>query len=64
MHFSIYSGYTDGSINANKTCRTAKEHNSDEEPWPNLFFVASDTASREGFLDFPGVLLVNENYLF
>ena len=64
MLFSIYSGKTDESINANKTCRTAKQHTSDEEPWPYLFFVVLGTASTEGFIDFPEVLSVNENYLF
>ena len=64
MLFSIYSGQTDESINTNKTCRTAQLHTSDEEPWPNLFFVLSGTARTEGFIDFPGVLSVNENYLF
>ena len=52
---------TDESINANKTCRTAQQHNTNEEPWPNLFFVVSGTAL---FIDFLGVLSVNENYLF
>ena len=61
--FSMYSGYTDESKNVNKTCRTAQLHTSDE-PWPDLFFVVSGTAHTEDFIDFPGVLSVNENYLF
>ena len=52
---------SDESINANKTCRTAQLHNSDEEPWPNLVLVVSGAAHTEGFIDFRGVLSVNEN---
>ena len=39
-------------------------NNTDEEPWPDLFFVVSGTACIEGLIDFQGVLSVNENYLF
>ena len=58
---------TDKSINGNKTCRTTQEH--DKEQWPKFFFVhgfrqTRITARTEGFIDFPGVLSLNQDYMF
>ena len=45
--------------------------NTDKEQWPKLFFVHGFrqtqiifTAHTEGFIDFPGVLSLNQNYMF
>ena len=54
---------TDESINVNKTCRTTQEH--DNKQWPELFFLhcfrqTEITACTEGFIDFLGVLSLNQ----
>ena len=45
--------------------------NTDKEQWPKLFFVhgfrqtqITFTARTEGFIDFQGVLSLNQNYMF
>ena len=43
--------------------------NKDKEQWPKLFFVhdfrqTQITARTEGFIDFPGVLSLNQNHMF
>ena len=57
---------TDESINANKTCRITQEPN--KKQWPKLFLgfrQTQITARTEGFIDLiPGVLWLNESYLF
>ena len=58
---------TGESTNVNKTCRTTQEH--DNEQWPELFFLhgfrqTEITARTEGFIDFPGVLSLKQNYKF